>query len=72
MGQVRTAFTTSDGPMYQVVWNPGSMHPQTALYHGNQICAITGQQASTVANQMASGSYTIQKGNPTQPTGVQI
>lgn len=72
IGQVRQAFTTSDGTMYQVVWNPGSAKPQTALYHASQVCAIDQQQTQNVANSMASGTYTVQTGNPTKPTGVSI
>lgn len=72
IGQVRQAFTTSAGTIYQVVWNPASMKPQTGLYLSDMLCALTPQQANQIANQMAAGTYTVQTGNPTQPTGVQI
>lgn len=58
IGQIRQSFTKSDGPYYQVVWNPGSKNPKSALYHGDQLCALTQQQAQQVSNDMAQGSYT--------------
>lgn len=72
MGMVRSAFTTSSGPMYQVVWMPGSMHPQTGLYTADQLTCITQQQAAQTAQQLNTKQYTIQSGNPLQPTGSQV
>ena len=62
VGQVRQSFTRSDGPYYQVVWNPGDMKPKSALYHGDQLKAITQQQAVDMVNQMnASGEFPPQE-----------
>src|SRR5262249_58549881 len=33
IGVIRQSFTKADGPYYQVVWNPGSNRPKSALYH---------------------------------------
>ena len=57
IGQVRQAFTQGDGQYYQVVWNPGSKSPKVALYHQDQLCALTQQQAQQVIDNMAAGTY---------------
>jgi hypothetical protein len=55
LGQIRQSFSRSDGQYYQVVWNPGSMKPKSALYHEQQLCPLTQKQAQDVINGMASG-----------------
>lgn len=57
IGQIRQSFTKSDGPYYQVVWNPGSDKPKSALYHGDQLCALDDQQAQQLRSNMAAGTY---------------
>lgn len=57
IGIIRQAFTGMDGPYYQVVWNPGSMTPQTGLYHVKNLTALTPQQANDITCQLAAGTY---------------
>ena len=61
VGRVRQSFTRGDGPYYQVVWNPGDSAPKSALYHADQLCAVTQQQATDIINQMnATGQFPAQ------------
>jgi hypothetical protein len=61
VGIIKQAFTRSDGPYYQVLWNPGGMTPKSALYHGDQLCAISQQQATEIVNNMnATGQFPSQ------------
>jgi len=61
VGVIKQSFTRGDGPYYQVVWNPGSMTPKSALYHGDQLMAITQQQAIQMVNNMnATGQFPSQ------------
>jgi len=57
IGIVRQSFTQGDGPYYQVVWNPGSMYPKTALYHASQLTALDQSQANNILQQLAAGTY---------------
>lgn len=57
IGQVRQAFTQGDGAYYQVVWNPGSSRPTTALYHQNQLTALDQKSAQDIIGQIAAGTY---------------
>jgi hypothetical protein len=72
IGRVRQAFTQQGETFYQIVWLPGTQHPETGLYRADQLTCITDQQATNVANQLASGSLPIQSGNPTQPTETSV
>lgn len=72
IGQIRQAFTQQGETFYQVVWLPGTAHPQTGLYRADQITCINDQQRTSIANQLASGGLTIQSGNPTQPTETSV
>ena len=58
IGKVLQSFTQEDGPYYQVVWNPGSMQPKTALYHCDDLTPITQDQATQIICQMNAGTYT--------------
>lgn len=52
IGIIRQAFTQGDGNYYQVVWNPGAATPKSALYHENQLNALTQQAAQQQAGKM--------------------
>ena len=68
IGIIRQSFTAFDGPYYQVVWNPGSMHPETGLYHNSDLTQLNQQQVQEITQQLAAGTYQI----PAQmPTGTQ-
>lgn len=58
IGMVRSAFTAPDGPYYQVIWNPGGLHPKTGLYSAAQLTALTQQEANSIIQQLAAGTYT--------------
>ena len=61
VGVIKQSFTRGDGPYYQVVWNPGSMTPKSALYHQDQLSAISQQQATQMVNTMnATGQFPTQ------------
>lgn len=64
IGQVRQSFSKTDGQYYQVVWNPGSMKPKSALYHEDQLCPLDQKQAQDLRNQMAEGTYSESGGVP--------
>lgn len=57
IGIVRQMFTAQGKQYAQVVWNPGSMFPETALYTSDQLCQITQQQAADITKQMNSGTW---------------
>jgi hypothetical protein len=67
IGLIRQAFTKSDGPYYQVVWNPGAMYPQTGLYHTDQLTQVDQQQAQQIQSELAQGTYTP----PSEQVGTQ-
>lgn len=62
LGIVRQFFTAQGKQYAQVVWNPGSMFPDTGLYTEDQLCAITPKQAADITNQMNAGTW--QPSNP--------
>jgi len=64
VGIIKQSFTRSDGPYYQVLWNPGGMKPKSALYHQDQLTAITQQQASDLVNEMNATGQFPQQGTP--------
>jgi hypothetical protein len=64
IGQIRQSFSRSDGQYYQVVWNPGSMRPKSALYHSEQLCPLTQKQAQDIISNMQSGDYSGPGGVP--------
>jgi len=55
IGVVRQSFTRSDGPYYQVVWNPGDANPKSALYHGSQLTPLDQQQAQELISSLQQG-----------------
>lgn len=55
IGIVRSLFTAQGTQYAQVVWNPGSANPETALYTCDQLCPISQQQAMDLINQMNCG-----------------
>jgi hypothetical protein len=64
IGIVRQAFTGQGGQFYQVVWNPGSQRPKTAMYNADQLCPLTQQAANDIIDQLAAGTYQPVKGTP--------
>lgn len=64
IGIVRQSFTQGDGTYYQVVWNPGELTPRSGLYHENQLCQLTQQQANQMLNQLAAGTFTPESQKP--------
>lgn len=72
IGIVRQLFTAQGTQYAQVVWNPGSQTPETALYTCDQLTPISQQQAVDITNQMNAGTYTPDLGTPSsnyqQPT----
>lgn len=72
IGIVRQLFTAQGKKFAQVVWNPGSQYPETALYTEDQLCPISQQQAVDLVNAMNSGTYEPPSGalgsNFTQPS----
>lgn len=64
IGIVRQLFTAQGKQYAQVVWNPGSATPETALYTADQLCTITQQQAADLTNQMNAGTYQPSTGTP--------
>jgi hypothetical protein len=64
IGRIRQSFSRGDGQYYQVVWNPGSVNPKSALYHQDQLCALTQQEATQIIGNMNSGDYTPNEGVP--------
>jgi len=64
VGVIKQAFTRGDGAYYQVLWNPGDMKPKSALYHEDQLCAITQQQATDMVNEMNASGQFPQQGTP--------
>jgi len=65
IGIVRQVFSAQGQQFMQVVWNPGSSTPESALYTADQLCPITSQQAANIQASMNAGTY-----DPTQPQGV--
>lgn len=59
IGIVRQIFTAQGRHYAQVVWNPGSATPETALYTADELCPITAQQAADITNQMNTGQFQI-------------
>jgi len=55
IGVIRQSFTKADGPYYQVVWNPGSNRPKSALYHQDQLTPLDQQQAQELMGNLAQG-----------------
>lgn len=72
IGIVRQLFTAQGQQYVQVVWNPGSLTPQTGLYTEDQLCPLTQQQAADITTQMNAGTYQPPSGTPSsnyqQPT----
>ena len=72
IGIVRQLFMAQGQQYAQVVWNPGSATPETGLYHADQLCPISQQQAVDLTNQMNAGTYEPPTGslgsNFTQPS----
>lgn len=72
IGIVRQLFSAQGEQYAQVVWNPGSATPKTALYHAKQLTPISQQQAVDLTNQMNEGTYQpdlgAQSSNYEQPT----
>lgn len=72
IGIIRQFFTAQGKQYAQVVWNPGSATPETALYTADQLCPISQQQAADLTNQMNAGTYQPPSGtassNYQQPT----
>jgi len=64
IGIVRQLFTAQGRQFVQVVWNPGSLYPETGLYTIDQLCEITSQQAAQIQSNINSGQY-----DPTKPQG---
>lgn len=64
LGIVRQLFTAQGQQYAQVVWNPGSQFPETALYTSDQLCALTQQQAADITCQMNAGTYQPPSGTP--------
>lgn len=58
VGIIRQAYFQQGEPYYQVVWNPGDARPKSAVYHEDQLCSITQQQAQAIMQQIASGVFT--------------
>lgn len=58
VGLIRQSFFQEGEPYYQVVWNPGDAFPKSAIYHEDQLCGITQQQASDIMQQIAAGTFT--------------
>jgi hypothetical protein len=58
VGIIRQAFFQQGEPYYQVVWNPGDAFPKSAIYHEDQLCSVTQQQAQSIMQQIAAGVYT--------------
>jgi hypothetical protein len=58
VGVIRQAFFQQGQPFYQVVWNPGDARPKVGLYHEDQLTQVTQQQAQTIEQQVAAGTYT--------------
>lgn len=63
IGLVRQGFLAQGAPYYQVVWNPGSMYPETGLYSEQQLTVLSQQQAQQITTALAQGTY------QPQPTG---
>lgn len=72
IGIIRQLFTAQGKQYAQVVWNPGSLYPETGLYTADELCTMTQQQAADAANQMNAGTYQPPSGTPSsnyqQPT----
>lgn len=64
IGLVRGAYQSYSGPYYQVVWNPGSAKPETGLYQDAELCALSQQQATTIQNELAQGTYSPSSDTP--------
>lgn len=57
IGKIRQIDQRIDGPYYQVVWNPGDLHPRVAWYHASQLNAINQQDAQQILQQLSTGTY---------------
>jgi hypothetical protein len=64
IGIVRQAFTAEGQRYFQVVWNPGSMFPESGLYTVDQLCSISQQDAANITNQMNAGTWSPNAGTP--------
>lgn len=58
IGVVKQAITAQGEQYFLVVWNPGDKFPRTGTYHADQLTAVSQQDAQTILQQMASGTYT--------------
>lgn len=64
IGVIRQAYTAAGDMFYQVVWNPGSSNPATALYTQEQLTPIDQKRANEIAAQMNAGTWTPNVGSP--------
>ena len=57
IGLVRQIFTAQGKQFYQVVWNPGSMFPETGLYSSNELTPLSQQSAQQILSEMNAETY---------------
>lgn len=57
IGIIRQMFMAQGKQYFQIVWNPGSMFPETAMYTSDQLSPISAQSAQQIQQQMNAGTW---------------